>query len=339
MSRPRSKVRVVVLDGLDWVWCSRFADRCAPLWALAREGCAAPLRACDIPITPTGVGALLAGREVELSWSSDHYTSSQDLIRTRPWAHELARYGLTVGLLNVPLTWPAFPLPSGSWVVSGFPVADVALRDPSRPWALPRGLDVLGYPIDAVVCDHGPGGTRDVAGLSAAEGEIVAWLRERAPPADVEVVWLRSTDGAGHHFWGAPEYDRAVAAACALLPLLREGTENLVVVSDHGFDALAAPRCETYRASSHGPPSAAAGLSGGHAMEGVLVAAGSAIHARGALREQKLVEVAGGLFDLLGLPPPPGMISRGPAWASSLPAGSSDGGSVSAAMKRLGYLS
>lgn len=327
----RALVRVVVLDGLDWSWCSARRDKCAPLWALAAEGCAASLRACDVPITPTGVGALLAGREVELGWTDDHYTSSQDLIRTRPWLYELARHGLTTGLCNVPLTWPAFPVPAGSWVVSGFPVAR------ARDWYSPRGLDVLGYPVEAVVCDHGPGGTRDVAGLSAAEGEIVAWLSRRER-ADVEVVWLRSTDGAGHHYWGTPEYDRAVAAACSLLLLLRDGCENMVVISDHGFDALAAPRCATYRATRHGPASAAAGLAGGHAMDGVLVAAGPAVRARGTLPEQRLVEVAGGLFDLLQLPPPPGMVSRGPAWAAAVAPGTDEGDAVSAAMRRLGYL-
>ena len=334
----RTLLRVVVLDGLDWKWCAEHRDRCAPLWAIADEGCAAPLRACDVPITPTGVGALLAGREVDLSWTTDHYTSSQDLIRTRPWVHELARYGMTLGLCNVPLTWPAFPLPAGCWLTSGFPVDRVAIDRPGRPWHMPRGLDVLGYPIEAIVCDHGPGGTRDVQGLSKAESEIVEWVH-RAERCDVEIVWLRSTDGAGHHYWGTPEYDRAVGAAVGLLPRLRDGAESLIVVSDHGFDALSDPRCATYRASSHGPPSAAAKLAGGHAMEGVLVAAGDRIRARGILPEQRLVEVAGGLFDLLQVPPPAGMIANGPAWASAVPVGSPEGDRVREQMRRLGYMS
>lgn len=333
----KALVRLVVLDGLDWEWCSTHRDRCAPLWDLAAEGCAAPLRACDVPITPTGVGALLAGRDVGLGWANDYYTTSQELIRTRPWVHELARHGMTLGLCNVPITWPAFPLPSGCWVVSGFPVDRIALTDRSRPWHLPRGLDVLGYPIQAVVCDHGPGGTRDVEGLSRAEAEIVAWL-DRAPRCDVEIVWLRSTDGAGHHLWGTEGYAKAVEAAVGLLPRLRDGCETLVVASDHGFDALAGPRCATYRATNHGPPSLAAGLVGGHAMEGVLVAAGDRIRARGVLPEQRLTEVAGGLFDLLQLPPAPGMISAGPAWARAIPAESAEAERIRENLRRLGYL-
>ena len=334
----RSVVRIVVLDGLDWDWCSAHRDLCAPLWAIADEGCSAPLRACDVPITPTGVGALLAGRDVQLGWANDHYTTSQDLIRTRPWVHELVRYGMTLGLCNVPLTWPAFPVPAGCWLVSGFPVDPVALQGRGRPWHWPAGLDILGYPINAVVCDAGPGGTRDVQGLGRAEAEIVDWVH-RASRCTVEIVWLRSTDGAGHHFWGRPEYGQAVSAACALLPALREGCESMVVVSDHGFDALTGPRCATYRGTTHGPASAAAGLVGGHAMEGVLVAAGDRIHARGLLPEQRLLGVAGGLFDLLGVPPPVGMISNGPAWAQAVPVGSDEGGRVREQMRRLGYLS
>lgn len=336
MSRAKSRLRIVVFDGLDWEWCSAHRDLCDALWDLAADGCSAPLRACDVPVTPTAVGALLAGREVDLGWSGDHYTSSQELIRTRPWIHDLARQGLTVGLVNVPLTWPAFPLPRGSWVVSGFPVDPIAKVDPRRPWFSPRGLDVLGYPIDAVVCDHGPGGTKDVSGLSRAEVEIERWLRESAPPADVEVVWFRSTDGAGHHLWGTPAYREAVRDALSLLPRLREGSENLVVLSDHGFDALRSPRCSTYLATNHGPPSIAAGLVGGHAMEGVLVAAGDDIHARGELAEQRLVEVAGGIYDLLRLPPPVGLISKGPAWAQPV-AGAGDD-LVRKRLRELGYL-
>lgn len=330
-------IRVVVLDGLDWLWCSEHRDLCPELWALAEEGCSAPLRACDAPITPTGVAALLAGRDVDLDWTDDHYTSSADLIRTRPWVHELARNGLTLGLVNVPLTWPAFPLPKGSYVVSGFPVDAVALRDRTRPWHRPTGLDVLGYPIDMVVCDHGPGGTRDVQGLARAEGEITDWLL-RSERKDVEIVWFRSTDSAGHHLWGTEGYAQAVSAASKLLPRLREGCENLIVISDHGFDALSSPRVSAYRATKHGPAAARAGLAGGHSSEGVLVASGDSIRARGLLPEQRLLEVAGGLFDLLQLPPAPGMISAGPAWASSIPVGSDEGDRVREQLRRLGYL-
>lgn len=335
----RTRIRLVVLDGLDWEWVSAHLDEhdLRPLRDLAEEGCSAPLRACDAPITPTGVAALLAGREVDVPWVlGDHYATSQSIVRSRPWVHELARNGLTVGLVNVPLTWPAFPLPAGSYVVSGFPIEPAAL-DPStgRGWRFPRGLDVLGYPIERIVCDGGPGGTKDVVGLAQAETEIATWLlgRERK---DVEVIWLRSTDSAGHHLWGRPEYREAVARAVGLLPRLREGADSVVVVSDHGFDALDSPRCGAYHRTSHGPASRAANLSGGHAMEGILFAAGDDVQARGVLGEQRLVEVAGGLFDLLQMPPPPGMISRGPAWATACGDGAD---AIREKLKALGYLS
>lgn len=335
----RTTARILVLDGLDWLWCSTHRDRVPNLWALAAEGCAAPLRACTRPVTSQGVAALLAGREVDVPWADgDDYATSQTLIRTRPWVYELARHGLSLGLLNVPLTWPAFPLPKGSWCVSGFPVDKAALENRGLPWHWPQGLDVLGYPIEAVVCDHGPGGTRDIVGLSDAEDIIVRWLQTRAERRDVEIVWLRSTDGAGHHYWGTPLYAEMMRRADVRIPRLRESCDNLVVVSDHGFDALDSPRCETYLATNHGPTARRSMLLGGHAMEGVLVAAGDRIRARGELPEERLVEVAGGIFDLLQLPPAPEMVSAGPAWARAVPAGSAVGERIAERLRRLGYL-
>lgn len=327
----RPVLRVVVLDGLDWEWCRAHADEVPDLWALAADGCSAPLRACDAPITPTGVAALLAGREVDVPWvQNDHFATSQDLIRTRPWVHELARHDLTLGLANVPLTWPAFPVPRGSWVVSGFPVGSA-----SR-WHHPAGLDVLGYPIAGVCGDSGTGGSKDLGALRSTEADVVGWFLGSAPRCNVEVLWLVSTDRAGHHFWGRPEYGQAVRDAVELLPRLREGCENLLVISDHGFDALTSGRCDAYHRTTHGPTALAAGLSGGHAMEGVLVASGDRV-ARGDLPEQRLVEVAGGIFDLLQLPPPalPGFVALGPAWARPTSPGDDR---VRAQMRALGYI-
>lgn len=329
-------LRIVVLDGLDWEWCRAHADEVPELWSLAESGCAAPLRACEAPITPTGVAALLAGREVDVPWvGNDHFATSQELIRTRPWIGELARNDLTIGLANVPLTWPAFPVPRGSWVVSGFPVVH-----PTR-YAFPAGLDLLGYPIVGICGDTGTGGSRDLGALRSTEASVVDWYLQRAPRCDVEVLWLVSTDRAGHHYWGRPEYGQAVRDAVALLPRLREGAENLLVISDHGFDALSSSRCDAYHRTTHGPTAAAAGLPGGHAMEGVLVASGDRIAARGELSEQRLVEVAGGIFDLLQLPPPalPGFIANGPAWARAVAPGSESDDRVREQLRKLGYLS
>jgi hypothetical protein len=334
VSRPI--LRIVVLDGLDWEWCLTHADEVPELWSIADGGCSAALRSCEAPITPTAVGALLAGREVDVPWVlNDHFATSQELIRTRPWIHDLARAGLTLGLANVPLTWPAFPVPAGSWVVSGFPVVN-----PNR-WTYPSGLDVLGYPIAEVCNDLGTGGTKNLAALRATERDVTEWYLNRAPRCDVEILWFVSTDRAGHHYWGRPEYGQAVRDACALLPGLREGCENLLVLSDHGFDALSSPRCGAYHRTTHGPTAARAGLPGGHAMEGVLLASGDRIAARGTLPEQRLVEVAGGIFDLLQLPPPalPGFVSAGPAWARAVTSGGEGDERVRDAMRRLGYLS
>ncbi len=346
--RARTQVRVVVLDGVDWRWCSENPVASAPLWSLvgatalagkppafgpAAGGCAALLQACAEPTTPPAVAALLSGREEPVGWSvGDRYSTSQELIRTRPWFHELARHGLTVGLVNVPLTWPAFPLPRGSWMVSGFPIGD-----PGRAWRWPASLDVSGYPIDAVVADShgGPGGTRDVGALGLAEERIADWLLQH-PRADVEVVWLRSTDAAGHHHWGTRLYAEAVYRASAVAARLAgPDAENVLVISDHGFDATGSHRCAAYAATNHGTTATRCRLPGSHSEEGILFARGDRVHARGFLPEQRLTEVAGGIFDLLQLPPPPGVISAGPAWASALSA--ADALAIGAQLTGAGY--
>lgn len=342
MAADRCRVRVVVLDGLDWEWTSAHPEHTPALQRVAERGCRAPLRACTAPITPTGVAALLAGREVDLDWvrrrgvMGDFYATSHDLIRSRPWAPELARHGMTVGLVNVPITWPAFQLAGVGYLTSGFPVDPVALTDESRPWYRPAGLDVVGYPIGTIVDDHGDGGTRQLERLVGAERDIATWLVTRAPRADVEVVWFRSTDGAGHHCWGTQRYADIVRACSDLVDVLADGCDNLVVISDHGFDALDSPRCDSYHATNHGGAATAAGLSGGHADVGVLFAAGDDIRSRGLLPEQRLVEVAGGLFDLLQVPPAPGMVSAGPDWAS--PLGVDEREMVRQRLRALGYV-
>lgn len=334
----RTTLRVLVLDGLDWEWCAGHRDLCPELWTIAQEGCCAPLRSCSVPITPTGVAALLTGREVDVEWvartGGNLYASSQNVIRAGPWFRALAQEGMTIGLVNVPLTWPPFPVPRGSYLVSGFPVDEVALTDAQRGMCYPTGLDLLSYPSAAIVCDHGPGGTRDLDGLCRAEVEIADWVlaQERR---DVEIVWIRATDGAGHHLWGLDGYAHVVAHASRVAARLRDRTDNLLVISDHGMDALSGPRCEVYRGTAHGPAAAAAGLLGGHAMDGVLFAAGDRVHARGPLAEQRLPEVAGGMFDLLQVPPAPGMISVGPAWSSPCTADEAD--RIRRRLEGLGY--
>lgn len=338
-----TRARVIVLDGVDWKHVNEHADVAAPLWRIVGgpahaddwTGCAAMLRACAAPITPSAVAALLAGRDDGVSWfSSDRYATSQELIRTRPWFPELARYDMTLSLCNVPLTWPAFPLPRGSWMVSGYPVPTL---DRGRPWSWPPSFNTDGYPIAGVIADSngGAGGGRDIGRLRDTETAIVEWYLTQAPRADVEIIWLRSTDAAGHHAWGTPEYDATITHAALLAERLARDVENVIVISDHGFDATESDRCAAYHRTSHGEAARKHGLCGSHSEEGILFARGERIAARGFLPEQKLVEVAGGLLDLLQVPPPPGMTSGNPAWSS--PLGAADVATIRTSLAAAGY--
>jgi len=326
-------LRVVVLDGLDWEWCSGPGrEVAAPLWALADRGCCAPLLACRDPITPPAVAALLCGREVPLDWARTRgsYATSHDLVRARPWFRALAAESLTVGLCGIPLTWPAFPLPRGSWMVSGPP-----MPSPARSWRYPDTLDAFRCPVPRLAGAEPPGGSSNVEALAALETHIVDWFFADAPRADLEILWLRATDAAGHHAWGTDAYTETVRATVAHVEALAKDASDLVVISDHGFCGISEPRAAAYLAGEHGRVAVAAGLKGAHAPVGVLFAAGERIQARGVLPEQRLVEVAGGLFDLLQVPPPSGMVSIGPAWAS--PVSADEAAEIGLALKQAGY--
>jgi hypothetical protein len=337
--KKQTKVRVIVLDGLDWQWCREHKDATRRLWMMAEEGCCARLEACAAPVTSDAVAALLSGRDVKLHWiTDDRFSNSADLIRTRPWMYELAQHDMTLGLCNVPLTWPAFRMPKGSWMTSGYPVHLLPEQDRvGRAWHWPSSLEVFGYPIREVVADSngGPGGSSDLEAICRYEREIVDWFVGGALRADVELIWLRSTDSAGHHAWGTDEYKRTVEHICELAHVLRQDAENVVVVSDHGFDAITSSRCAAYMATEHGPTTQQAKLGGAHTMDGILFASGRDIVARGQLVDQKILEVAAGIFTVLQVPPMPGMIDRCPEWAARTT--KDDDELILNRMKRLGY--
>lgn len=330
-------LRVIVLDGADWLWCDEHRGQLPNLDSIASAGCSAPLIACDEPTTPDAVAALLSGREIGIPWvQDDRFSTSAELIRTKPWFGELGRYGMTMSLTNVPLTWPAFPMPQGCFVVSGYPVPMGADRDLTRRWHFPPSLNVDTYPIASVMNDIGAGGSPDVEMIAQAEHEMVLWL-ETASRCDLEIIWLRSSDSAGHHHWGSDQYLTVMRHLDFLVGHLRTGADNTLVISDHGFDALASPRCSRYMNTDHGAPALTAGLKGGHAMEGILFAAGDRIAPQGEIGDQKLLEVAGGIFDVLQLPPAPGMISRAPQWAWAMPTPEQEE-SMHKQLKALGYV-
>jgi len=334
-------VRLIVLDGFDWRWTLRERDgSAAALFAHVAgvHGCYGALRAMTPPLTPPGVGALLTGRALPLSWGgqTDQYTTALALIRQKPWISHLTRYGFTVGLCNIPITWPAFAVPRGCWMVSGFPVDPVALKDQGRGWRWPYGLDVEGYPIEGIIEDTGPGGTTNLQGLMDTEDAIADWFLNRAPRCDLEIVWTRSTDSAGHHAWGTSEYDRVCRAAIDRAIRLTVGSGTWVIVSDHGFDALSSPRCAAYMGTTHGLVATSIGLPGGHAEEGILFAGGDRIHVEGQIPEQRFLHLASGIFDLLRVPPASGMDVGNPEWTQAL--GPEEEKRMREMLSKLGYV-
>jgi hypothetical protein len=223
-------------------------------------------------------------------------------------------------------------------MTSGYPVPSKHV--PGRRWFWPEQLDINDriYDIDGVIGDSlgGPGGTRDLERLNQCEDCLASWLVARPTRSTVEIIWLRLTDVAGHHAWNTDDYGLAVARAAGRAAFLGTDTRNVIVISDHGFDAVDSERCAEYMATEHGPTTREANLLGGHTMDGVLFACGEDIHARGELAGMQLVHVASGVFDLLQIPPPPGMEHGLVTWSRSI--GVDEEAKIRKQLHGLGYL-
>lgn len=193
------------------------------------------------------------------------FVNSTAVRAPRAW-HWLAQHGLTMGCVNMPMTWPPQPMPAGGYLVTGMltPSTDSPFTDPPE---LAEELRAMNYVCDLRIKLHerdvsSPAGqtalTHDLRQvLLRRETAVFKLLAER--PVDVFCVVFETPDRLQHWMWGAVaemladdgslvrtslhdeleacyrELDRVVGR------LLRETAgpdTHVFLASDHGFGPL-----------------------------------------------------------------------------------------------------
>jgi predicted AlkP superfamily phosphohydrolase/phosphomutase len=269
---PSAKPRVLIigLDGatLDLLvpWASE--GKLPHIARLLKEGAWGPLQSPIPPITPPSWTTFMTGMNpgkhgvfhfIEPqpgSYEMRYINSSRRKARTI-W-RILSDAGLTVGVMNVPFTYPPEP-------VNGFMISGLDTPDENSDFVYPRdlrtelervvgkiSLDIryLGFMStdnrrDAVL--------RQLAEIDEQRTRLALYLLERHP-ADVMMFAYTSSDTAHHYFWqymdprhpffdpvGAKKYGRAILdiyerldrAVGLLLERLSDDTA-VVLLSDHG---------------------------------------------------------------------------------------------------------
>ncbi len=260
-----TKALVIILDGatLDLLepW---MADGELPLLArLFRQGAGGVLQSTVPWATPTAFASFATGtnpgkhgvydfgRLIGQDYTAFVPTNGADM-RGRTLWHILSEAGLTVGGVNVPMTYPPEH-------VNGFMIAGIPYPGKSPRVCYPTGLlDELrtrGWDLALNASDDLGGNYTDYfAGLirlTQTRAEATAWLLQRYRP-DFLAVHFLETDQAQHRYWqfmeGEPRYDPTGSHTDAILRLFQE-TERamariieaagrdatLCVMSDHGF--------------------------------------------------------------------------------------------------------
>ena len=225
----------------------------APAWTSFQTG-----------LSPGQHGVFSFQRRLDSSLERE-FVNSSAIHGVRLW-HWLAQYGLSTGVVNLPMTWPPQPMPAGGYLVSGMetPSIDSPFTEPPE---LADELRAMHY-----VCDlrvkflerdfHSGAGVTSIARdlldvLKRREAAIFKLLAER--PTDALVVVFETPDRLQHWAWRAiselinndgsltrTPLHEAVEACYRDLDrvvgrLLDEATgpeTHVFFVSDHGFGPM-----------------------------------------------------------------------------------------------------
>jgi predicted AlkP superfamily phosphohydrolase/phosphomutase len=223
-----------------------------------RSGARGTLHSTTHPLTPlawtTMVTGVNAGRHgiwdfVEREESGHHVRLVNGSHRRAPAVWDLlSAAGKSVGVVNVPFTWPA---PK----VNGFSIAGLDASAREDDVVHPAGLaDELRARFGPLALDHafplGHGGAIDlglVRRVCEQRVEVVSWLAERFDPELLFVVFM-SADHIHHLCWPEWERDGAASPVADVYRLLDDAVGDLLaaagserdvlVVSDHGGGSL-----------------------------------------------------------------------------------------------------
>ena len=256
------KLIIFGLDGLYPSFLRDFSDDFPNLNRLTREGLSGPLLSTIPPYTPQAWTTIATGADpgshgvsgFTVREGGRELPADRTSVRAKRLEEYLTERGVRLGLLNVPLTFPA---PE----VEGFAVSGMLTPSPetlgfTRPESLARELleAVPRYRIDYAVTKRDLGGDsvwKKLEELLSARTEAVRFLLRRRPvdvffPVFVVLdrifhLAFRYLDRADPLF----ETPRGKAVRTRLRPLFRrldatagelaEKADTVLVVSDHGF--------------------------------------------------------------------------------------------------------
>ncbi len=260
-----TKALVIVLDGatLDLLEPWMAAGQLPLLARLFREGAGGVLQSTVPWATPTAFASFATGtnpgkhgvydfgRLIGPDYTAFVPTNGTDVHGRTLW-RILSDAGLTVGVVNVPMTYPAE-------AINGFVIAGIPYPGKSPRVCHPAGLlDELrrhGWDLALNASDDLGGSYADyydgLVRLTRTRAEATAWLLRRHHP-DFLAVHFLETDQGQHRFWqfmeGEPRYDPARPHSDAILRLFQETERAMVqiieavgqdttvcVMSDHGF--------------------------------------------------------------------------------------------------------
>lgn len=225
----------------------------APAWASFQTG-----------LSPGEHGVFSFQRRLEGKLERE-FVNSTAIRGPRLW-HWLAQYGLSTGVINLPMTWPPQAMPAGGYLVSGMetPSTDNPFTDPPE---LADELRAMSYVCDLRV-KLNERDFRSTAGVTAIARDLLEVLKRREDalskliterPTDALVAVFETPDRLQHWAWRAiselvandgslartplheaveacyQELDRAVGR---LLALAAGPDTTVVFVSDHGFGPL-----------------------------------------------------------------------------------------------------
>ena len=251
-AQPR--VVLIGVDGATWNVIDPLveAGEMPNLAALMARGVHAEMSTVEPVNSPTVWTTIATGQPPETTGIASFIVDERDLRVPRVFEW-LTHQGLRVGLYQYLVTWPPRPLPGGfvipGWLSGGPETAPARLADHYR------------YDIDGI---RTPQGFSEVAFEELAKKPAAFNALVEAFELDAAAVSFYAIDALSHRFWANSfpedfdadvvagldpafantlqrayrELDRALGEVIAALP---EDTA-VILVSDHGFEALGAPQ-------------------------------------------------------------------------------------------------
>ncbi len=251
------KVMIVGLDGLSPILVNKWIDKMPNLRRLSREGVHGTLTSIVPPASVPAWQCFATGKnpaKIGL-WGFATIGKDRRLVHGRTTSgigciwDIFSRQGYSVGVLNVPGTYPPYPL--NGFMVSGFPVP------PGKPWAFPKALmkrlneAVGGYEIDVPLTkpsDMRGGGAAYLAQVDRLHSKsvrsakrLIEWFRP-----DLFMMTLQGVDMVEHDFWRymrkpESEFSRVIEnwyvrldEAVGELRKYADADTCFLVLSDHG---------------------------------------------------------------------------------------------------------